>query len=231
MSITALSGLAMVTGGVFSIRKKPNRSTLCWRRIMESNHHRFRNGTVFKTAWAPCPLSSVRCDARCLSSGCFNELQFITTVRAFRESRSVANSQRARLPCCRPNTLTVVAMVGGFEPPTSWLTVNRSTTELHHLRLTPSAPVDSRTCGAVSPIHRCRSQQSYRFLPLVLYVFTKRLQAKTFKYSPRVEESFHSDLIRCMESFNRCGHGAVTTMAITRRIMNPWPQRWDHWTD
>lgn len=145
--------------------------------------------------------------------------------------RSVANSQRARLPCCRPNTLTVVAMVGGFEPPTSWLTVNRSTTELHHLRLTPSAPVDSRTCGAVSPIHRCRSQQSYRFLPLVLYVFTKRLQAKTFKYSPRVEESFHSDLIRCMESFNRCGHGAVTTMAITRRIMNPWPQRWDHWTD
>lgn len=145
--------------------------------------------------------------------------------------RSVANSQRARLPCCRPNTLTVVAMVGGFEPPTSWLTVNRSTTELHHLRLTPSAPVDSRTCGAVSPIHRCRSQQSYRFLPLVLYVFTKRLQAKTFKYSPRVEESFHSDPIRCMESFNRCGHGAVTTMAITRRIMNPWPQRWDHWTD
>ena len=87
MSITALSGLAMVTGGVFSIRKtKPNRSTLCWRRIMESNHHHFRNGTVFKTAWAPCPLSSVRCDARCLSSGCFNELQFITTVRAFRES-------------------------------------------------------------------------------------------------------------------------------------------------
>lgn len=87
MSITALSGLAIVTGGVFSIRKtKPNRSTLCWRRIMESNHHRFRNGTVFKTAWAPCPLSSVRCDARCLSSGCFNELQFITTVRAFRES-------------------------------------------------------------------------------------------------------------------------------------------------
>ena len=123
MSITALSGLAMVTGGVFSIRKtKPNRSTLCWRRIMESNHHRFRNGTVFKTAWAPCPLSSV-----------------------------------------------------------------------------------------------------------VLYVFTKRLQAKIFKYSPRVEEGFHSDLIGCMESFNRCGHGAVTTMAITRRIMNPWPQRWDHW--
>ena len=118
----------------------------------------------------------------------------------------------------------VLAMVGGFEPPTSWLTVNRSTTELHHLRLTPSASVDSRTCGAVSPIHRCRSQQSYRFLPLVLYVFTKRLQAKIFKYSPRVEESFHSDLIRCMESFNRCGHGAVTTMAITRRIMKPWPQ-------
>lgn len=145
--------------------------------------------------------------------------------------RSVANSQRARLPCCRPNTLTVVAMVGGFEPPTSWLTVNRSTTELHHLRLTPSASVDLRTCGAVSPIHRCRSQQSYRFLPLVLYVFTKRLQAKTFKYSPRVEEGFLSDLIGCMESFNRCGHGAVTTMAITRRIMNPWPQRWDHWTD
>ena len=118
--------------------------------------------------------------------------------------RSVANSQRARLPCCRPNTLTVVAMKGGFEPPTRRLTVNRST---------PSASVDSRTCGAVSPIHRCRSQQSYRFLPLVLYVFTKRLQAKIFKYSPRVEESFHSDLIRCMESFNRCGHGAVTTMA------------------
>lgn len=76
--------------------------------------------------------------------------------------RSVANSQRARLPCCRPNALTVVAMVGGFEPPTSWLTVNRSTTELHHLKLTPSASVDLRTCGAVSPIHRWRSQQSYQ---------------------------------------------------------------------
>lgn len=43
--------------GVFSIR-----TTVCWSFLRLS------------------------CDARCLSSGCFYELQFITTVRAFRES-------------------------------------------------------------------------------------------------------------------------------------------------
>ena len=231
MSITALSGLAIVTGGVFSIRNqtKPLNAVLAEDNRIEPSSLSQWDGFQDRLGAMPSILRSLW--RQMLIFWLLLRAAIHHNGKGIQGIRSVANSQRARLPCCRPNTLTVVAMVGGFEPPTSWLTVNRSTTELHHLRLTPSASVDSRTCGAVSPIHRCRSQQSYRFLPLVLYVFTKRLQAKIFKYSPRVEESFHSDLIRCMESFNRCGHGAVTTMAITRRIMNPWPQRWDHWTD
>ena len=231
MSITALSGLAMVTGGVFSIRNqtKPLNAVLAEDNGIEPSSLSQWDGFQDRLGAMPSILRSLW--RQMLIFWLLQRAAIHHNGKGIQGIRSVANSQRARLPCCRPNTLTVVAMVGGFEPPTSWLTVNRSTTELHHLRLTPSASVDLRTCGAVSPIHRCRSQQSYRFLPLVLYVFTKRLQAKTFKYSPRVEESFHSDQIRCMESFDRCGHGAVTTMAITRRIMNPWPQRWDHGTD
>lgn len=231
MSITALSGLAIVTGGVFSIRNqtKPLNAVLAEDNGIEPSSLSQWDGFQDRLGAMPSILRSLW--RQMLIFWLLQRAAIHHNGKGIQGIRSVANSQRARLPCCRPNTLTVVAMVGGFEPPTSWLTVNRSTTELHHLRLTPSAPVDSGTCGAVSPIHRCRSQQSYRFLPLVLYVFTKRLQAKIFKYPPRVEERFHSDLILCMESFNRCGHGAVTTMAITRRIMNPWPQRWDHWTD
>lgn len=231
MSITALSGLAIVTGGVFSIRNqtKPLNAVLAEDNGIEPSSLSQWDGFQDRLGAMPSILRSLW--RQMLIFWLLQRAAIHHNGKGIQGIRSVANSQRARLPCCRPNTLTVVAMVGGFEPPTSWLTVNRSTTELHHLRLTPSASVDLRTCGAVSPIHRCRSQQSYRFLPLVLYVFTKRLQAKTFKYSPRVEEGFLSDLIGCMESFNRCGHGAVTTMAITRRIMNPWPQRWDHWTD
>lgn len=190
MSITALSGLAMVTGGVFSIRNqtKPLNAVLAEDNGIEPSSLSQWDGFQDRLGAMPSILRSLW--RQMLIFWLLQRAAIHHNGKGIQEIRSVANSQRARLPCCRPNTLTVVAMVGGFEPPTSWLTVNRSTTELHHLRLTPSASVDLRTCGAVSPIHRCRSQQSYRFLPLVLYVFTKRLQAKTFKYSPRVEESF-----------------------------------------
>lgn len=53
--------------------------------VCEIRPRLFLNGSspfILPSVGRSCDL---RCDARCLSSGCFNELQFITTVRAFRE--------------------------------------------------------------------------------------------------------------------------------------------------
>lgn len=161
MSITALSGLAIVTGGVFSIKNqtKPLNAVLAEDNGIEPSSLSQWDGFQARLGAMPSILRSLW--RQMLIFWLLQRAAIHHNGKGIQGIRSVANSQRARLPCCRPNTLTVVAMVGGLEPPTSWLTVNRSTTELHHLRLTPSASVDSRTCGAVSPIHRCRSQQSY----------------------------------------------------------------------
>lgn len=119
MCVTALSGLAIVTGGVFSIRNqtKPLNAVLAEDNGIEPSSLSQWDGFQDRLGAMLSILRSLR--RQMLIFWLLQRAAIHHNGKGIRGIRSVANSQRARLPCCRPNTLTVVAMVGGFEPPTS----------------------------------------------------------------------------------------------------------------